>query len=131
MSIYEEVSVIIGQPTCEEIFRNYGVGGVISKKQKSIINRIIDELRNLERTANSRMKFLKFLKLMLQMVRFQKSGNIADLYLVREAWNILSIILTIKTKTKHRFLKKQNKASGMGCRKRRPIKAFYGFLTES
>ncbi len=34
MSIYEDVSVIIASETAEDAFRNYGVGGVISKDQK-------------------------------------------------------------------------------------------------
>ena len=35
MSIYEDVSVIIGKRNSTECFRNYGVGGVISKQQNS------------------------------------------------------------------------------------------------
>ena len=34
MSIYEDISVIIASETSQECFRNYGVGGVISKDQK-------------------------------------------------------------------------------------------------
>ena len=36
MSIYEGVSVIIASDTCDECYRNYGVGGVLSKPQKSV-----------------------------------------------------------------------------------------------
>ena len=35
MSIYEDVSVILASENSEECFRNYGVGGAISKNQKS------------------------------------------------------------------------------------------------
>ena len=41
MSIYEDVSVIIASENSEECFRNYGVGGAISKAQKSVIENII------------------------------------------------------------------------------------------
>ncbi len=51
ISIYEEVSVIICEPSSKEVFRNYGVGGVISKPQKAVINKIVTQLRNKERTA--------------------------------------------------------------------------------
>ena len=49
MSIYEEVSVILASESAEECYRNYGVGGVISKNQKSVIGNIIAKLRNNER----------------------------------------------------------------------------------
>lgn len=126
MSIYEEVSVIIGQPTCEEIFRNYGVGGVISKKQKSIINRIIDELRNLERTANSKNEILEVLKADASNGKFQKSGNIADLYLVRDGIEHYFEIKTVKPNIDV-FEKSKTKLLEWVARKRRPIKVFLCF----
>ncbi len=46
MSIYEDISVIIAFKTAEEAFRNYGIGGVISKKQKIVISDIVSKLRN-------------------------------------------------------------------------------------
>ena len=46
MSIYEDVSVVLASENSDECFRNYGVGGVISKEQKSVIGKIINELRN-------------------------------------------------------------------------------------
>src|SRR2546422_202289 len=52
MSIYEDVSAIIASANSKDAFRNYGVGGVISKAQKSVIGKIIAELRNDERKAN-------------------------------------------------------------------------------
>ncbi len=36
MSIYEGVSVILASKTSDECFRNYGVGGVLSKAQKTV-----------------------------------------------------------------------------------------------
>lgn len=44
MSIYEDVSVIIAKPHCDECFKKYGVGGVISKGQEKVIGTIIKEL---------------------------------------------------------------------------------------
>ena len=44
MSIYEDVSVIIASETSQECFRNYGVGGAISKAQKTVINNIVAKL---------------------------------------------------------------------------------------
>jgi NADH:ubiquinone oxidoreductase subunit E len=39
MSIYEDVSVIIGSENSNECYRNYGVGGVISKSQNYTIKK--------------------------------------------------------------------------------------------
>ena len=38
MSIYEDVSVILASDTSEECFRNYDVGGILSKHQKTVIS---------------------------------------------------------------------------------------------
>src|SRR3989338_5875299 len=62
MSIYEGVSVIIAKNTAKECFRNYGMGGVLSKDQKSVISTIITELRNKERKANIRQEASEVLK---------------------------------------------------------------------
>lgn len=52
MSIYEDVSLIIASETSDECFKSYGIGGAISRQQKSVINKIITELRNGNRTAD-------------------------------------------------------------------------------
>ena len=52
MSIYEDVSKIIANDSCEECFTKYDIGSVISRKQKSVIDNIIRELRNGERESN-------------------------------------------------------------------------------
>ncbi len=51
MSIYEDVSVIIASENAEEAFRHYGVGGVLSKSQKTVIGDIVSKLRNGDRKA--------------------------------------------------------------------------------
>lgn len=46
MSIYEDVSKIIASENSQECFTTYGMGGVLSKQQKSVIANIVRELRN-------------------------------------------------------------------------------------
>ncbi|NPA45014.1 MAG: TdeIII family type II restriction endonuclease, partial [Chlorobi bacterium] len=52
MLIYKEVSVIVASENSDECFRNYGVGGVLSDAQKSVISKIVNQLRNGERIAD-------------------------------------------------------------------------------
>lgn len=84
MSIYEEISVILASATSQESLRNYGVGGAISIEQKSCISDIIAKLRNGERTANIREEIDEILQANYENGEFQKSGNIADLYMKRD-----------------------------------------------
>src|SRR3989344_6484810 len=51
MSIYEYISVILAEPTADECFRNYDVGGAISREQKSVIDDIVRKLRNCEQAV--------------------------------------------------------------------------------
>jgi len=90
MSIYEDVSVIIASENCDECYRNYGVGGVISKEQKTIINRIVTDLRNGNRDADIEQEKKEVLRVPSTNGVFQKSGNIADFYKKR---NVRSFIL--------------------------------------
>ena len=84
MSIYEDVSVIIASETAEEAFRNYGVGGVISKEQKAVISNIVSKLRNGDRIANVNKEIDEVLAVSAINGEFQKSGNIADFYMKRD-----------------------------------------------
>jgi len=81
MSIYEDVSVIIAASQSDECHRNYGVGGVISKGQKNVINKIITQLRNGEREANIQNEKTEVLEASELHANYQKSGNIADFYM--------------------------------------------------
>ena len=81
MSIYEEVSVIIAEPHCEECFKKYGVGGVISQEQKKVIGTIIRELRNKKRMPNIQKEIQTVLKVRRKNANHQKSGEIADFYM--------------------------------------------------
>ncbi|MEO8233695.1 MAG: TdeIII family type II restriction endonuclease [Ignavibacteriota bacterium] len=126
MSIYEEVSVLIGQPSCEVIFRNYGVGGVISKKQRTAINKIINELRNQERTADSKKEIGEVLKADASSGKYQKSGNIADLFLVRNGIEHFFEIKTVKPNIDV-FEKSKTKLLEWVARKGKPIQVFLCF----
>ena len=96
MSIYEDVSVIIASGNCEECYRNYGVGGVLSKEQKTVINRIITELRNKQRKADIESEKKEILKASTTNGNFQKSGNIADFYMKRDNKEYYFEIKTVK-----------------------------------
>ena len=126
MSIYEEVSVIICEPSCNEVFRNYGVGGVISKSQKSVINRIVTELRNNERTANINKEIKEILETSSRNGKFQKSGNIADLYFFRDNTEHYFEIKTVKPNIDI-FEKSKSKLLEWVSRRRKLIKVYLAF----
>ena len=84
MSIYEDVSVIIASENSQEAFRNYGVGGVISTEQKTVIDKIVSELRNGDRKSNIENEKTLILQASKENATYQKSGNIADFYMKRE-----------------------------------------------
>ena len=96
MSIYEDVSVIIASETAEEAFRNYGVGGVISKKQKTIISNIVAKLRNGDRVAKINEEIKEVLGVSAENGEFQRSGNIADFYMKRGGQEYYFEIKTVK-----------------------------------
>lgn len=126
MSIYEDVSVIIGKSDSKECFRNYGVGGVISKSQSATIKKIINELRNGERKANIKSETAKILKASSAGGRFQKSGNIADFYMHRNGVEYYFEIKTVKPNIDV-FEKSKTKLLEWIARKRAPIKVFLAF----
>ena len=126
MSIYEEVSVIICQPSCNEAFRNYGVGGVISKQQKIVINKIVTELRNKERTAQIHKEAKEILAASAQNGTFQKSGNIADLYFLRDDIEHYFEIKTVKPNIDV-FEKSKTKLLEWIARKRKVVRVFLAF----
>lgn len=96
MSIYEDVSVIIASANSKESFRNYGVGRVISKQQKSVISKIITELSNDERKANIKNETSEVLKAASSNGKFQKADNIADFYMNRNGAEFFFEIKTVK-----------------------------------
>lgn len=126
MSIYEDVSVIIASPSSDECFRNYGVGGVISQAQKSCISKIVNGLRQNERRANIKLEILEVLQTNSGNAKFQKSGNIADLYLKRKGVEFYFEIKTVKPNIDV-FEKSKTKLLEWVARKRKAVKVFLAF----
>lgn len=126
MSIYEDVSVIIASENSEEAFRNFGVGGVISKEQKSVISNIISKLRNGEKTANIENEIKEVLKTPVKNAVFQKSGNIADFYMKKNNIEHYFEIKIVKPNIDV-FEKSKTKLLEWVARKRKPIKVFLAF----
>jgi len=123
MSIYEDVSVILARGDAKECFRNYGVGGVVSKEQSSIIKKIVTELRNGNRKANIQMETNEILKVSSDGGRFQKSGNIADFYMNRDGVEYYFEIKTVKPNIDV-FEKSKTKLLEWVARRRAPVKVF-------
>ena len=126
MSIYEDVSVIIASETSEEAFRNYGVGGVISKEQKIIISNITVKLRNGNRKAKINDEMQEVLNAPSLNGEYQKSGNIADFYMKRNGQEYYFEIKTVKPNIDV-FEKSKTKLLEWIARKRLPINVFLAF----
>jgi len=126
MSIYEDVSVIIASTNSKEAFRNYGVGGVISKQQKSVIAKIITGLRNDERKANIEIETNEVLAASSSYGTFQKAGNIADFYMNRNGTEYFFEIKTVKPNIDV-FEKSKTKLLEWVARRRKSVKVFLAF----
>ncbi len=126
MSIYEEVSVIIASENFDEAYRNYGVGGVISKEQKSIISKIVNELRNSQREANIQKEIQDVLSVNAKNGIFQKSGNIADFYCKKGKEEYFFEIKTVKPNIDV-FEKSKTKLLEWVARRREKINVFLAF----
>ncbi len=126
MSIYEDVSVIIASEASEECFRDYGVGGILSKSQKAVISDIIVKLRNGEREANIKEETQLVLDASVKNGEFQKSGNIADFYMKRNGVEHYFEIKTVKPNIDV-FEKSKTKLLEWVARRRLYIKVFLAF----
>ncbi len=126
MSIYEDVSVIIASETAEEAFRNYGVGGVLSKPQKSVIANIVTELRNNTRKADIDREIKEVLATSAANGEFQKSGNIADFYMKRDGQEYYFEIKTVKPNIDV-FEKSKIKLLEWVARRRKPVNVYLAF----
>jgi uncharacterized cupredoxin-like copper-binding protein len=126
MSIYEDVSVILASETADVAFRNYGVGGAISRKQKSVISKIITDLRNSTRKANIDLEIEEVLKASSANGKYQKSGNIADFYMKKNDIEFYFEIKTVKPNIDV-FEKSKTKLLEWVARKRNNIKVFLAF----
>lgn len=126
MSIYEDVSVILASENSEESFRNYGVGGALSKSQKTVISDIVAKLRNKEREANIEDEKKEVLAASSKNGEFQKSGNIADFYLKRGGNEYYFEIKTVKPNIDV-FEKSKTKLLEWIARTRKPVNVFLAF----
>jgi len=126
MSIYEDVSVIIASANSSECFRNYGVGGVISKEQKFVISKIINELRNGKKKSCIDQEIKEVLKVSSQKGSFQKAGNIADFYMKKEGMEYFFEIKTVKPNIDV-FEKSKTKLLEWIARRRSTCKVFLAF----
>lgn len=126
MSIYEDVSVILASENCNECFRNYGVGGVISNAQKSVISKIVADLRNGNRTANINQEIGEVLSASPESGVFQKSGSIADFYMKRNGKEYFFEIKTVKPNIDV-FEKSKTKLLEWVARKRSTVHVYLAF----
>lgn len=126
MSIYEHVSVIIAEPTADECFRNYDLGGVISREQKSVIDDIVRKLRNKEEKANSMKEIKSVLDASAKDGKAQKEGRIADFYMRRSGKEHYFEIKTVKPNIDV-FTKSKTKLLEWVARRRSPLKVFLAF----
>lgn len=127
MSIYEDVSRIIANETSKECFTKYGVGGVLSKEQKSVIADIMRELRNSKgRKPNIEQETREVLQASASGGKYQKEGNIADFYMKRTDTEYYFEIKTVKPNIDV-FEKSKTKLLEWIARKRKPVKVFLAF----
>ena len=126
MSIYEDVSVIIATDNSDECFRNYGVGGVISKEQKFAINNIVAKLRNGERESDIEKEKQDVLLASSKNGEYQKSGNIADFYMKRDGIEYYFEIKTVKLNIDV-FEKSKTKLLEWVARRRKAVNVYLAF----
>lgn len=126
MSIYEEVSCIIASEHCDEAYRNYGVGGVLSARQKQAVNEIVTALRNGGRKANSAQEKKEVLSASAENGKFQKSGNIADFYMKKGGREHFFEIKTVKPNIDV-FEKSKTKLLEWVARRRTDVEVYLAF----
>lgn len=126
MSIYEDVSKIVAYDSCEECFTKYDIGSVISRKQKSVIDNIIRELRNGDRESNIKLETQEVLNADPSNGRVQKEGRIADFYMKRDGLEQYFEIKTVKPNIDV-FTKSKSKLLEWVARKRTVVKVFLAF----
>ncbi len=126
MSIYEEVSQILVEDNCDECFRKYDLGGVLSEEQKSVIDDIIRELRNGERKPNYQKEMRTVLSASARDGKQQKEGKIVDFYMMRKGVEYYFEIKTVKPNIDV-FTKSKTKLLEWIARRRKPIQAVLAF----
>jgi hypothetical protein len=96
MSIYEEVSKIIAQPSAEECKIKFDLDSTLSREQKEVIEEIIRQLRNGERRVNKNKEIEEVLRAPWKNGKPQKEGKIVDFYMKREGVEYFFEIKTVK-----------------------------------
>lgn len=126
MSIYEEVSKIIARPSSQEVERNIKLDGTLSQDQKQVISKIINELREGSREANSKNEMNEVLKANSSKGKFQKDNRIVDFYMKRNNEEYYFEIKTVKPNIDV-FTKSKQKLLEWIARQQRPIHAILAF----
>jgi hypothetical protein len=126
MSIYEEVSLIIGKDTAKECFTGYGIGGVLSKDQKNTISNIIRDLRNGTRKADIKKETIEILAASADNGSYHKDGNVVDFYMSRDGIEQYFEIKTVKPNIDV-FVKSKTKLLEWVAKKRKPVKVILAF----
>jgi hypothetical protein len=96
MSIYEEISRIIAQPSAEECRTKYDLNSTLSREQKEVIEEIIRQLKNRERKVNKEKEIEEVLRAPWKNGKPQKEGRIVDFYMKRNGIEYLFEIKTVK-----------------------------------
>lgn len=122
MSIYEKLSQILVEDDCEECFRKYDLGGVISKEQKAVIDDIIRKLRNKEKEPSYEKDMMFVLDASSKDGKQQKEGKIADFYMRKDGMEYFFEIKTVKPNIDV-FTKSKTKLLEWIARRRKPIRA--------
>lgn len=126
MSIYEDVSKIIAKENSDECFTHYGVGGVISDEQITVISNIISDLRMKKRLSNIEIETAEILSASTEGGIFRKTGNIADFYMRKGNVEYYFEIKTVKPNIDV-FEKSKTKLLEWIARARKPVKVFLAF----
>lgn len=126
MSVYEEVSKIVARPSSQEVDRNVNVGGTLSSKQKQVIAKIINELREGKREVNNKEETEEVLKADASNGKTQKDNAIADFYMKRDGEEYYFEIKTVKPNIDV-FTKSKQKLLEWIARKQKPIHTILAF----
>ncbi len=126
MSIYEEVSVIIAKPHFDECYRNYGVGGILSPNQKTVIGDITRQLRNKKRKPDMKKEIQEVLNASRVNGSYQKDGEIADFFMRKKDKEYYFEIKTVKPNIDV-FSKSKTKLLEWVARRRKRIYPYLAF----
>ncbi|MBS3050654.1 MAG: TdeIII family type II restriction endonuclease [Candidatus Aenigmarchaeota archaeon] len=125
-SIYENVAKIIAEPSSQEVGTKVKVDGTLSSAQKSVIDRIKNDLRNGVRKANKAKETQEVLKASSTGGKPQKDGNEVDFYMKRNGVEYYFEIKTSKPNIDV-FTKSKEKLLEWIARKKKPVKTLVVF----